>query len=220
MAANTAAVIGATGLIGSHLLEDLIADKNFDTIKVIVRRPFTADHPKVSVLQIDFTDQLSYKNAIAGSDAVFCTIGTTQKKVKGDKDAYRKVDYDIIVNAAKLSAASGVNKFLFVSSVGANRESDNFYLKLKGEIEDAVQNCGIPSVSIFRPSVLLGKRKEFRLIERLAQGGMQVFSFLIPSKYKPISAEIVAKAMITASKLARQGVAVYHYGEIRELGGF
>lgn len=155
---TTAAIIGSTGLIGSQVLELLLNDKHFSSIKIIVRRPLSIDHPKARVVVIDFADDAAFKQAVSGSGAVFCAVGTTQQKVKGNKEAYRKVDYDIPVHAARFCAEAGVGQFLLVSSVGADSNSNNFYLKLKGEVEDAVKRMNIPSVSIFRPSVLLGKR--------------------------------------------------------------
>lgn len=214
---RTAALIGATGLIGSHLMEQLQNDPYYSQIKIIVRRPLAIDSPKMQVVVIDFSDYQAFHQAIAGSDVVFCAVGTTQKKVKGDKAAYRKVDYDIPVNAAKICAASGVSQFLLVSAVGANSGSGNFYLKLKGEVEDAINKWHIPSVSVFRPSMLLGKRAEFRFAERLSQAPMKLLSFLIPSKYKPIEAHDVAKAMIAASKSGRPGFKVYHFNEMMQL---
>jgi uncharacterized protein YbjT (DUF2867 family) len=216
---KTAALIGATGLIGSHLLDLLLADENFKSIRVIVRRPVDLKHPKLSVAVIDFADEKAYSEAVAGCDAVFVAVGTTQKKVKGDKEAYRKVDYDIPVNAARFSAEAGCNSFLLVSSVGADSKSGNFYLKLKGEVEDTISTMSIPSVSIFRPSMLLGNRQESRPMETVAQVISKAVSFLFPSKYKPIAAENVAKAMVAASKVDKPGISIYHFAEIKELAG-
>jgi uncharacterized protein YbjT (DUF2867 family) len=98
----TATIIGSTGLIGSYLLEELLMDDNFDTVRILIRRPVELTHPKLEKKLVDFTDAESFRLALEGSDVVFCAIGTTQKKVKGNKAAYRKVDYDIPVNAARL----------------------------------------------------------------------------------------------------------------------
>ncbi|HYE54618.1 MAG TPA: NAD(P)H-binding protein [Chitinophagaceae bacterium] len=217
MQTRTATIIGATGLIGSHLLDQLVQDDSISQVKIIVRRPVTVSHAKARVVQIDFSDQVAFKQAIEGSDMVFCAVGTTQHKVKGDKAAYRKVDYDIPVTAAKFCAATGVEEFLLVSSVGANSRSRNFYLKLKGEVEDAVRQVNIASIAIFRPSMLLGNRQEVRQGERMAQAVMKALAFVIPARYKPIEAGDVARAMIAAAKQQIRGVKVYHYGEIREL---
>lgn len=219
MKEKTAALIGATGLIGSHLFELLKDDDDFTSIRVIVRRPMKFQHPKVKVIVIDFTDEKAYKESIAGCDTVFCTVGTTQKKVKGDKTAYRKVDYDIPVNAAQSCSETACQHFLLVSSVGANSKGGNFYIKLKGEVEDKIKSFNIPSISIFRPSMLLGKRQESRPMETIAQVMSKLLSFLFPSKYKPIEAEMVAKAMVAASKQERTGFHIYHYSEMKALIG-
>jgi uncharacterized protein YbjT (DUF2867 family) len=162
MSAKTATIIGSTGLIGSYLLKHLKKHDSFSTIRLLVRRPVQNDHPKVQVKLIDFNDHESFKLGIDGSDVVFCAIGTTQAKVKGDKEAYRKVDYDIPVKAARFCKETGCSQFLLVSSIGADSKSKNFYLQLKGEVEDAIKQISLESVSIFRPSLLLGNRKETR----------------------------------------------------------
>lgn len=196
----TATIIGSTGLIGGYLLELLLKDDHFNSIRVLVRRPFEPDHSKLEKKLVDFTDEESFRLALEGSNVVFCCIGTTQKKVKGDKEAYRKIDYDITVNAARFCKLNGCETFVFVSSVGANSKSNNFYLKLKGEIEDAVKVVGLKHVYIMQPSLLLGNRKESRLGEKVAQWVMPVFSFLIPKKYRPVKARDVAKEMIRMTR--------------------
>src|SRR6266508_1696675 len=100
MSAKTATIIGATGLIGGELLNLLLQDNYFDRVRVLLRRPFEREHPKIEKKLVDFNDADSLLIAIDGSDAIFCAVGTTQKKVKGDKEAYRKVDYDIPVHIA------------------------------------------------------------------------------------------------------------------------
>ena len=197
----TATIIGATGLIGGYLLEELLQDNYYDTVRILIRRPLLRQaqdftHPKLEKKLVDFADTENFRLALEGSDVVFCAIGTTQKKVKGDKEAYRKVDYDITVNAAKFCKLNGCETFVFVSSVGANSKSNNFYLKLKGEIEDAVKVVGLKSVHIMRPSFLIGNRKEFRLSEKIAQWVMPMFSFLLPKKYRPVKAKDVAREMV------------------------
>jgi uncharacterized protein YbjT (DUF2867 family) len=216
---KTATLIGATGLIGSHLLNLLREDPAFSLVKVLVRRPVDFKHSKIKVLVIDFSDANAYKQAITGSDAVFVAVGTTQKKVKGDLVAYRKVDFNIPVNAALACKETGCPKLLLVSSVGANSKGGNFYIKLKGEVEDKIQGIGLPSVSIFRPSMLLGKRNESRPAESIAQSLSKGLSFLFPSKYKPIKAYDVARAMIAASKNDLMGCKVYQHQDMMELIG-
>ena len=214
---KTATLIGATGLVGSYLLDELLNDPYFGTVRILIRRPLEFSHPKLEKKLVDFHDNDSLLVAIDNSDVIFCTVGTTQRKVKGDKEAYRKVDYDIPVKAARFSKMTGCETFVLVSAVGANSKSGNFYLKLKGEVEVAVESVGLNSVHIMRPSVLLGDRKEFRLGEKIGKGVMSALSFLIPSKYKPVHARDVAKAMVAAAKENKEGFFVYEYGEIRKL---
>ena len=195
-----ATIIGSTGLIGGHLLDLLLNDVAFKTVRILIRRPMEMSHPKLEKKLVDFNDMESIRLAIEGTDVIFCTVGTTMKKMKGDKEAYRKVDYDIAVNAARLGKVNGCEKFVLVSAVGANSKSRNFYLRLKGETEEAVQSSGIGSIYILRPSLLIGNRKEFRASEKLATWLMPLFSFLLPAKYKPVKASEVARAMINAIK--------------------
>lgn len=217
MSDRTATIIGATGLIGSYLLQQLIEDGSFNIIRLLVRRPFKNENSKVEVKLIDFYDNESFKLGIDGSDAVFCAVGTTQKKVKGDKEAYRKIDHDIPVNAARFCKETGCGDFVFVSSIGADAKSKNFYLQLKGEVEDEIKKMNLESVSVFRPSILLGDRKESRAGERIGQMAMQTFSFILINnlrKYKPIHAKEVAAAMIYAAKQHKRGFSIYEYDEI------
>jgi uncharacterized protein YbjT (DUF2867 family) len=136
--------------------------------------------------------------------------------VRGDKSAYRKVDFDIPVNAARLGMDTGCRHFLLISSVGANSSSTNFYLKLKGEVEDAMEKINIPSISIFRPSMLMGKREESRPAEKVVSVIIRPLSFLFPAKYKPVDAACVASSMLGAYIQNRPGIQVYHYNEIKD----
>ena len=214
MPVKTVTVIGATGLIGGHLVRLLQAESSIETIRIPVRRPVSISGPKLAINLIDFADPESFKLAIDGSDAVFCAVGTTQKKVKGDKEAYRKVDYDIPVHAARFCAETGCQHFLLVSSVGANSSSSNFYLKLKGEVEEAVQQQPIQQIVLLRPSILLGNRAENRPGERIGQLAMQAFSFLLVSglkKYKPAEAKEVAAAMVRIAQSDKRGKFILEY---------
>lgn len=215
----TATLIGATGLIGGYLLEELLNDDYFDTVRILIRRPAETSHPKLEKKIVNFNDNDSMLIAMNNSDVVFCSVGTTQKKVKGNKEAYRKVDYDIPVNAARFCKMTGCEKFVFVSSVGANSKSKNFYLKLKGEVEDAVKVAGLKSVHIMRPSMLLGDRKEFRLGEKIGKGVIKIFSFLLPSNYKAVHGADVAKAMQSAAKKNEEGFFIHEFNSIKQLAG-
>ena len=218
---QTATLIGASGLIGSHLLQLLLNDNSYSTVKILVRRPLLLQHQKLQEIIIDFENKKALEQAIAGSTVVFSAVGTTQKKVKGDKNAYRKVDFDIPVNAAKAAAKFGVYSFVLVSSVGANASNNNnFYLKLKGVVEEAVSKESIPQLHIMRPSMLLGERKETRIGEQIAAVVMPAVSIFLSGKmkkYRAITAEDVAKAMLEASKSPVKGIHIYEYEEIKSL---
>jgi len=220
MLQNTVAVIGSTGLVGSHIVDLLKEENACRKIRLLVRRPIEFSHPKPEIKLVNFEDYESLKSAIAGCNVVFCAVGTTQDKVKGDQLQYRKVDYDITVNAARACLETEGTNFLLVSAVGADSNSKTFYLRLKGEVEEAVQKFPIKSISIFRPSMLLGNRKEFRLGERIGQSGMKLLAPLLRGKwrkYKAIEARDVAAAMIEAAKQNIEGCTIYLYDEMKRL---
>ena len=207
-------LFGATGLIGESILEILVNDVYFNKINVLTRNSFPSNNKKVHLHIIDFSDTKMISKIIQKSSLVFASIGTTQKKVKGDKEAYRKIDYDIITNIAESCKINNIENFLFVSSSGADAKSKNFYLNLKGEIENYVLNLNLSSTSIFRPSLLLGKRNEVRFGEKIAQLIMPLFSYIMPSNLKPIKASAVAKSMVNISKKSCPGSKIYNYDEI------
>jgi uncharacterized protein YbjT (DUF2867 family) len=213
----TATLVGATGLIGSYLLEQLLNDPYFDTVRILIRRPIDITNPKLEKKIIDFNDSDSLLVALSNSDAVFCAIGSTMKKIKGDKDAYRKIDFDIPVNLARFCKMTGCEKFILVSSAGANAKSMNFYQQLKGETDEAVKEVGPKTVHIMRPSLLLGERKEFRLGENIGKAVMTSLSFLVPAKYKAIQGKDVAKVMLALAKKNEEGVFIHENSEIRDL---
>ena len=218
MSEKTATLIGATGLIGGELLSLLLDDDHFEKVRILVRRPFSRNHPKLEKKLVDFTDADSLLVDLDESDTVFCTIGTTMKKVKGNKDAYRKIDYDIPVNIARYCKIMNCKNYILVSAVGADSQSRNFYLKLKGEVEDIVRKVGLESTYIMRPSILLGKRNEFRFGESISVPLVKTISFLLPSKYKPIEATEVARAMLAAAKISEKGFFVCEYNQMKRLG--
>lgn len=217
MQPQTVVVLGATGLVGNEVVKQLLKDDAFATVRILVRRPLAITHQKLEISIVDFDDINDFKNKLGKGDCIFCCIGTTMKKVKGDKTAYREIDHDIAVHAAELGKEAGFKTYLLVSSVGANANSNNFYLKLKGETEMDVTAVNLHSVYIFRPSFLLGDRNEVRLGEALSKGIFKAASKLFfgsMTKYKPIEAADVAKAMISAANLSTHGVHVCTYKEI------
>ena len=207
------AIIGASGLIGSCIVDELLQTTD-NKITLISRRALGLSNSRIHEVIVDFTNQSALNEALKGVDAVFIAIGTTQKKMKGDLSAYRKVDYDIPVAVAQACVINNVPKLLMVSSAGADSSSSNFYLRIKGEVEQAIEKMPIQYIGIFQPSLLMGNRNEFRLGERISQLIMPIFSFVIPSKYKPIAAKSIAKAMIREAIQDQKGVKRYTYTDI------
>ncbi|MDO6744974.1 NAD(P)H-binding protein [Tenacibaculum soleae] len=199
---KTAIVLGATGLTGSLLLNKLIKDNNYKTIKVFTRRSTGNQSPKIKEFIVDLLllDQFT-TDFIA--DEVFCCIGTTAKKTK-DKAVYKSIDYGIPASAAKLAKANGVEVFTVVSAMGANSKSNVFYNKTKGEMEASVLEQKIKHTYILRPSLIKGNRQESRLGEDI---GNFIANFMNPlligrfKKYRSIKAEIIATAMKNIVKL-------------------
>ena len=210
-------LFGATGLIGNEILKLLENDSDFEKINVVSRRPVELKSKKSNLNIIDFKDFNSYLNVIDGSDVVLAAIGTTQSKVGFNKKKYREIDFDIISNAVKACKEKNVKHFSFVSSAGADINNKSFYLKLKGEIEKEVESKQLNSSTVYRPSLLLGNRKENRFGEKVAQILIPLISFLFPDNYKPIKASDVAKAMVTESKKIEPGFKIYHYRDILKL---
>lgn len=203
--AKTALLIGATGLIGTHLLDTLLDDTRYDKIKLIVRRQLNGSNyheglltEKVEQCIIDFDKIDEYSSLIQGDDVFIC-VGTTIKKVGGDKDAFRKVDFDVPVNMARIAAQNNVQGCFVISSLGADANSSNFYLKTKGEMEEAVKQYKFSNLCFLRPSLLTGSRNEVRIGESIGKFFMTLFGFFFigPLKnYKPIPAKVVAIAML------------------------
>jgi len=220
MQPQTAVVIGGTGFIGELLLNELLCDKQFESVRALVRRHAGAPHPKLEAQIVDFNNLEEFKQKLGSADCLFCCVGTTRKKVKGNKAAYRKVDFDIPLHAAQFAKAAGFKSFLMVTAVGANAKSGNFYLRLKGEVENAVEAAGVVSLHIFQPSMLMGARDEFRLGEKIGKALMKIASFMLQGslrKYRGIEGSTVAKAMVKAAKIGGEGKHVYLYDDMIKL---
>lgn len=220
MAEQHAVLIGSTGLIGHHLLIRLLEDTFFSRVTALVRRPFNMKHPKLDIKVVDFTNRDQCRDAMVGGTVLFCCIGTTQKQVKGNKATYRAIDFGIPVMTATLAKELGYRSMLHISAVGADQNASNFYLKLKGETDQALIAVGLPALSIFRPSLLLGNRKEFRVGEKIAQTVMPVLAGLLFgnwARYKPVQATSVADAMLHAAQQQVNGTFIHEYAGITAL---
>jgi len=194
---KTALVFGSSGLIGEHLLNQLIKNENYNKIKIFVRSKPEINDPKIEIIKTDFNNLQNHKEDIKGDDCFFC-IGTT-KKNSPDKNEYRRVELHIPKEIAKIAKANSLNSFVFVSSGYADSKSSGDYLKYKGLVEEELKELNFPKLGVMRPSFLLGDRKEKRIGEKI---GIFVFNLLSPlflgplKKMKPIHSEIVARSMI------------------------
>ncbi len=218
--AKTAIILGASGLVGNEVLNQLITDPDFEKIKLFVRKPLSIDHPKMEQHIVNFDDVESFRNLIIG-DVIFCCLGTTIKTA-GSQEAFKKVDHHYPFAFAKIAKQNGVKKYLIISSLGANKNASNFYLRTKGEIEFDLSNLKFESLVIVRPSMLLGNRKGFRLGEYIGKIVMKAISFLFIGKlkrYKAIEARDVAKAMIKLSKTNSTGITIAQSDILMEIAG-
>lgn len=215
-----AVLTGATGLIGSELLKILLRKSYIESVTVLTRKPLDFIDPKMIVRVIDFDNLQHIEQSFDSVDVVFSCVGTTQSQVKGDKSAYRKVDHDIPVNVAQAAQRKGAKKFILVSSVGADKNSGTFYLKLKGEVEFKITSLGFDSVYFMRPGFLLGRKDNTRAAEVILKPLMRFFSLAMLGgleKYKSIEAEDVALAMAEAAREDKTGIYIMHYAQMREL---
>lgn len=216
---QTAIVIGATGLVGKELTQLLLNDDSFEKVKVFVRKPLPIGHPKLQQVITDF-DNLSKSAMEISGDVVFCAMGTTIR-VAGSQEAFTKVDYTYVLNFAELAKKNGIHRFILVSSLGVTESGGNFYLTVKRDVENALRRLKFNSLIIVRPSMLLGKRSEFRLGENIGKFLMRSLGFLFIGKlkkYKAIEASVVAKAMITLSKANLEETAVFESDRLQKLG--
>lgn len=197
MKGKTAVIFGASGLTGRQVLQKLIQDERYEKIRVFTRSEPDIKSGKLEIIIAPLEELGRYADQISGND-VFCCLGTTIKKA-GSKDNFRKVDFGFPVIIAETASRNGVPNFLIISSIGADPESSNFYLRTKGEVEKAVQEFPFRKIVILRPSMLLGKRREFRFLEEVGKVIMIPLKFIFVGrlrKYRPVSAETVARAMV------------------------
>ena len=214
---KTALLFGSSGLIGGHLLKQLINNDNYSEIKLFVRSIPEISNPKIKIIKTDFNNLENHKNDIKGDDCFFC-IGTT-KQSSPDKNEYRRVELDVPKQIAQIAKSNLVNSFIFVSSGYADPNSSGDYLKFKGLVEEELIRLNFSNLGIMRPSFLLGDRKEKRVGEKI---GIILFKLLSPlfmgplKKMKPIQSAVVAKAMIRSANKDLQKK-IFESNEIVEL---
>ena len=197
---KTALLFGASGLVGSHLLNQLISNNNYSKIKLFVRSAIDLNDPKIEIIQTDFNNLENHREDIKGDDCFFCIC--TTKKNSPDKNEYKRVELEVPKQIAQIAKSNFVYSFVFVSSGYADPKSSGDYLKFKGEVEEELKKLNFSKLGIMRPSFLMGGRKEKRIGEKI---GIFLFKILSPlflgplKKMKPIHSEKVAKAMINVS---------------------
>lgn len=214
MAGKTALLIGATGLVGEETLTQLLKSAYYDKVIALTRRPLDVKHTKLENPVVDFDKTEQYSGIKA--DDVYCAMGTTVGKA-GSQAAFKKVDFALPLQVAKLALNNGAAKFILVSSMGANAKSMVFYSKTKGELEEALAKLKYKAVIIFRPSILQGNRKEHRTGEAIGRFAAEKLSFLFAgplAKYKGTPVNTLAKAMIIEANENVTGVHIIENDEI------
>jgi uncharacterized protein YbjT (DUF2867 family) len=213
-----ALLFGASGFVGSYLLQELLNDPSYEQVIVVSRKDPGVEHPKLKVLIGDFQKLPSLKNELIADD-VFITLGTTKKKTPDQKEYYQ-IDHDYPVLAAKFAKENGARAVFLLTAVGANEKSNIFYVRTKGEVERDIIALNFAHTHIFRPSMIMGDRIEKRPVEKIFLGIWAAINPLLlgsMSKYKGIHAKEIAKAMINAAKDQREKLKFHHYNEMKSL---
>jgi len=205
-------IAGATGLIGSKAGRLALADERFTKVISISRKPLGLDHPKL--------EQWCANDLLSGLrpqhvDAVICCLGTTMRNVGGDKTKFIHVDKDLVLGLARWAKSQGVPLFAVVSAIGADPASRIFYNRVKGEMEMGLKAIDLPTLHIFQPSILTGPRSEQRFGERAGIAVMRLISALLPSRYKPMPHDVLAKAMLNSVFASKGGT--HQFAAIRAL---
>jgi len=213
----TANIIGATGLVGNQLIQLLLENSNFKKIRIFVRHDSGIKHQKLEQHIVSFSEKKVWSKFLKG-DILFSTLGTTLTQA-GNKDAQYEVDYTFNLNFAKAAKKNGIKNYILVSSIGANSKSKIFYLSMKGDLDIAVAKLGFEKLTILRPASLVGKRKVKRLAEIITIPAVSFITKLILKKYRPITGEKVATAMINAAISPTSEKTVWEGNEVFLLAG-
>lgn len=216
--AYKAIIAGASGLIGSNLVNILLEAPQYAEVLVIVRKELPIQHKKLVQLVINFDELDKHAAAITGH-AIFSCLGTTKAQTP-DKDQYRKIDHDYPLQLAQLAKQNGVEQFHVVTAIGANKNSSTFYLKLKGELEDELQKLGLKTLHIYQPAMLMGERERSRLLEKIATGVFKVIDPLLVGglkKYRSVKGSTVANAMFKKSLESATGTFIYTSDKIHTI---
>jgi len=216
---KTALILGASGLTGGFCLKYLLDSNYYSSVIALVRTDLNIKHPKLKQVIVDFNNTAAMEQYYVDVDDVFCCLGSTIKKA-GSQSAFRRVDFHIPTEAANIASSHGVKQFLVISSAGAYNKSSNFYLRVKGEMEAGISQFTFRAIHIFRPSLLMGTRRENRpaeaftkVISKLLSPVIGVFSSkLIIS----IEASDLATAMVNVAQLGKEGKNIYSSAQIEK----
>ena len=211
---KTAIVLGATGLVGGHLIEQLVQHDAYTRVVALSRRPLEYEHPKLQVALLDFDNPDPDK--IKGDD-LYCALGTTLRKA-GSKEAQYRIDCTYPYEIGKIARQNGVQQYVLVSSIGASTKTGNFYLRTKGELEQKLTDLDFPGLIIGRPSAILGDRGEFRLGEKIGIFLVQVLKPFVPKRYRGIQAAQIARALIASAVEGQEGTRIIESDQLQGIG--
>lgn len=192
----TANVIGATGLIGKQLVQQLLKNESFEKVRIFVRRNSGIQHRKLEQQIISFEDEKTWEKQLTG-DILFSALGTTLKQA-GSKEKEYEVDFTFNLNFARKARENGIENYVLVSSIGADAKSRIFYTRMKGELDEAIAKLNFKNLAVLRPALLTGDRKEKRPAEKISLPVLRFLTRFMLKKYRPIKDETVAQAMINA----------------------
>ncbi len=212
---KTLVIIGATGLVGSELLNQALNDSHVDKIFCISRSQLSLTHPKIKNIITDFKMLKNLKLDISNATFISC-LGTTIQDAKS-KEAFYQVDFGYNYQFAQLAVSHHAEQLILVSAIGASSQSQVYYSKVKGQLEDQVKKLPLPSLYILQPSLLLGSRKKIRPIEQIMQVTAPKLSWLLIgglAKYRPISAGDLAKSILNMSLRPKSGIHTFTHDEI------
>lgn len=220
MSSYSAMILGATGLVGKELLRLLLSTTYYDQIMVVSRRELEISDPRLKVILLEDFDQLQTLQDQLIADDYYCVLGTTIKKA-GSKERFKKVDLDYPVQMAQIARQSpAFVQYLIVTAAGASPRSPLFYNRVKGQVEEELRQMNLPALKIFRPSLLLGDREEFRLGEEAAKVISRIFSFFmvgLNKRFWSIKASDVAQAMFMTARRRQPGGAVIRSNDMLKM---
>lgn len=215
---KSAVVFGATGLVGKELINALLENNDFESITAVVRKQLVLTDSKLKQIKLpDFSKLMDLRDRLKAG-VFFCCVGTTIKTA-GSKEEFARVDLEIPKNIARLAEALSITSLVAISSIGADANSSNFYLRTKGEMEKAVREIYHGNLKFVRPSLLMGNRDEFRFGEKISVAFMKGFGWLFAGpfkKYRGIYARDVAHVMIKISDQTADKM-IYESNELQEL---